>query len=125
MGRAISIGAQSFEFIRKNECFLVDKTGFISSLLNTRGAVNLFTRPRRFGKSLNMDMLKTFFEIGTDTSLFEGLEIRKDTKICEQYMVKYPVISISLKYINGASYADALKKCQESSKKKPAGINIF
>ena len=79
----------------------------ISSLLNTRGAVNLFTRPRRFGKSLNMDMLKTFFEICTDTSLFEGLEIRKDTKICEQYMGKYPVISISLKDISGASYADA------------------
>ena len=107
MKKPLPIGYDNFREIISEGFYYVDKTGFISSLLNTRGAVNLFTRPRRFGKSLNMDMLKTFFEICTDTSLFEGLEIRKDTKICEQYMGKYPVISISLKDISGASYADA------------------
>lgn len=105
--KKLPIGVEYFKSFKYDNFYYVDKTGFISSLLNTRGAVNLFTRPRRFGKSLNMDMLKTFFEICTDTSLFEGLEIRKDTKICEQYMGKYPVISISLKDISGASYADA------------------
>lgn len=67
----------------------------IRDLINTWGEVNLFTRPRRFGKSLNMDMLKAFFEIGADSSLFEGLEIKKDIVLCENYMGKFPVISMS------------------------------
>ncbi len=85
----------------------MDKTGFISELLRTRGSVNLFTRPRRFGKSLNLDMLKAFFEIDTDASLFEGLEIAEEKELCEQYMGKYPVISVSLKDVGGENFQTA------------------
>lgn len=83
------------------------KTRFIRDLIDLRGSVNLFTRPRRFGKSLNMDMLKTFFEIGTDPSLFDGLEISKETELCKQHMGKYPVISISLKDVEGLEFETA------------------
>lgn len=116
--KKLPIGVEYFKDFKYDNFYYVDKTKFISSLLNTRGIVNLFTRPRRFGKSLNMDMLKTFFEIGTDLSLFKDLEIAKDTKICEQYSGKYPVISISLKDVSGASYADALKKMSRVIKKE-------
>ena len=85
----------------------MDKTGFISELLKTRGSVNLFTRPRRFGKSLNIDMLKTFFEFGTDAALFEGLGIAAEKELCEQHMGKYPVISISLKDVGGEDFQTA------------------
>ena len=78
--------------------------------MTTWGEVNLFTRPRRLGKTLNMDMLKTFFEIGTDPSLFEGLAISKEKELCEKYMGKFPVISISLKSVDGSSFEDALAK---------------
>lgn len=88
----------------------MDKTGFIGELLRTRGSVNLFTRPGRFGKSLNMDMLRCFFEVGTDPLLFEGLEIAKDTELCKQHLGKYPVLSLSLKDAGGVSYEDALRK---------------
>lgn len=105
--KKLPIGEEFFRNIRTKGFYYVDKTGFISELLRTRGSVNLFTRPRRFGKSLNLDMLKTFFEIDTDTSLFEGLEIAEEKELCEQYMGKYPVISVSLKDVGGENFQAA------------------
>ena len=77
MKKMLPIGIEFFDNFRRDNFYYVDKTGFIRDLINNRGLVNLFTRPRRFGKSLNMDMLKTFFEIGTDSALFDGLEISR------------------------------------------------
>ena len=88
-----------FEQIIKEIFYYVDKTGLISELLRNWGMVNLFTRPRRFGKSLNMSMLEHFFSVEGDKSIFDGLKISKDKKLCEEYMGKHPVISISLKGI--------------------------
>ena len=85
----------------------MDKTGLIRDLLNNWGKVNLFIRPRRFGKTLNMSMLKNFFEIGADTTLFDGLTISKETALYERYMGKYPVIFISLKGVDGLSFEEA------------------
>lgn len=85
----------------------IDKTAFIRDLLRRRGKVKLFTRPRRFGKTLNMAMLKSFFQIGGDKSIFDGLDIARETALCEKYMGKFPVVSISLKSVNGADYATA------------------
>ena len=93
-------------FIEDNY-YYVDKTGLISELIRNGGMVNLFTRPRRFGKTLNMSMLEYFFSIEGDKSIFDGLEILKDPKLCDEYMGKYPVISVSLKGINAAAYEGA------------------
>ena len=103
----LPVGIENFEKIRREGFYYVDKTGLIEQLLNNWGEVNLFTRPRRFGKTLNMSMLKCFFEIGTDQSLFEGLYISKNKALCDAYMGKYPVISISLKGVNADSYENA------------------
>ena len=103
----LPVGIENFEKIRRDGFYYVDKTGLIEQLLNNWGEVNLFTRPRRFGKTLNMSMLKCFFEIGTDQSLFEGLYISKNKALCDAYMGKYPVISISLKGVNADSYENA------------------
>lgn len=105
--KKLPIGIEFFAHFKRDNFYYVDKTGFIRDLLHARRSVNLFTRPRRFGKSLNMDMLKTFFEIGTDPSLFDGLEISEETALCEQYMGKYPVISISLKDVEGTDFQAA------------------
>lgn len=105
--KKLPIGIEFFKDMRTRGYYYVDKTGFIRELLDTCGSVNLFTRPRRFGKSLNMDMLKAFFEIGTDAALFEGLEISEDADRCEEYMGKFPVISISLKDVEGECYETA------------------
>ena len=83
--RQLPIGMDSFENLRQENRYYVDKTGLISNLLNNRGLVNLFTRPCRFGKSLNMSMLKCFFEIGTDKTIFDGLTITKDKELCKKY----------------------------------------
>lgn len=107
MKKKLPVGIEFFKDIRTRDYYYADKTGLIRDLLHACGSVNLFTRPRRFGKSLNMDMLKTFFEINTDKSLFNGLEISKETRLCEQYMAKYPVISISLKDVEGADFQTA------------------
>ncbi|MCD7752855.1 MAG: ATP-binding protein [Lachnospiraceae bacterium] len=102
--KMLPIGVDDFEKIRTAGYYYVDKSSMIRELLENRGEVNLFTRPRRFGKSLNISMLRSFFEIGTDKTLFSGLEISKETKLCEQYMGQYPVISISLKTAHGDTY---------------------
>ena len=99
--RKLPIGVEFFREFHTENFYYVDKTGFIGELLRTRGTVNLFTRPRRFGKSLNMDMLKSFFEIGGDAALFDGLQISRDVELCQQYMGKYPVLFLSLKDVEG------------------------
>ena len=93
----LPIGIDSFEKIRKENFYYVDKTKLIEQLLQNWSKVNLFTRPRRFGKTLNMSMIKSFFEIGTDKRLFDGLYISSKKELCEEYMGKYPVIFLSLK----------------------------
>lgn len=103
----LPIGIEMFRKIRTAGFYYVDKTDFIKDLLKSWAEVNLITRPRRFGKSLNMDMLRTFFEIGTDPSLFQGLKISEETELCEAHMGKYPVISISLKDVEGCNFEDA------------------
>ncbi len=103
----LPIGIDDFEQIRQQGFYYVDKTGLIRDLLQNRGAVNLFTRPRRFGKTLNMSMLQCFFEIGRDANLFDGLQIAEETEICDQYMGQYPVVFISLKTVEGKDYEDA------------------
>ena len=103
----LPVGIDSFEKLRKEGFYYIDKTGLIRDLLNNWGEVNLFTRPRRFGKTLNMSMLKSFFEIGADRALFDGLAISKETALCEEYMGKFPVIFLSLKGVDGLTFADA------------------
>lgn len=107
MRKKLPIGIEFFEEFFRDNYYYVDKTMFISELLHSKGKVNLFTRPRRFGKSLNMSMLKSFFQIGNDKTLFEGLQIARETELCEKYMGKFPVISITLKDVDGLKYEDA------------------
>ena len=102
--KRLPVGLENFEQIINDNYYYVDKTGLISELIRNGGMVNLFTRPRRFGKTLNMSMLEHFFSIERDQSIYDGLEISKDTKLCEEYMGKYPVISISLKGINAGIF---------------------
>ena len=108
MRKKLPIGIDGFEKIRTNDFYYVDKTLFIKELLQNWGEVNLFTRPRRFGKTLNMSMLKNFFEIGTDPALFDGLKIAQEKELCGKYMGKFPVISISLKSVGGLNFKAAL-----------------
>ena len=105
--KKLPIGIENFEELQKEEFYYVDKTNLIRDLLMQWSKVNLFTRPRRFGKSLNMSMLKYFFEPGGDKEIFKKLAISGETEICEKYMGKFPVVSISLKGINGESYEKA------------------
>lgn len=108
MRKKLPIGIENFEEFFTEDFYYVDKTLFIKELLQNWGKVNLFTRPRRFGKSLNMSMLKCFFEIGSDPALFEGLKIMQEKALCEKYMGKFPVISISLKSVGGLKYDSAM-----------------
>lgn len=103
----LPVGIEDFAEIRRHEYYYVDKTQLIEQVLNRRNKVSLFTRPRRFGKTLNMSMLQHFFEIGTDPKFFQGLSISKNNELCEKHMGKYPVVSISLKSIHADSYAKA------------------
>ena len=103
----LPVGIEDFEEMRTMGYYYVDKTKIILDLIDNLGKVNLFTRPRRFGKTLNMSMLKFFFEIGNDGSLFDGLEISNEKELCSEYMGKFPVISISLKNVEGASFDKA------------------
>lgn len=105
--KKLPVGIENFAEIQKNNFYYVDKTKLIEDLLAGWSKVNLFVRPRRFGKSLNMSMLKSFFEISCDKSLFKGLYIEKNVELCESYMGQFPVLSISLKSINADSYEKA------------------
>ena len=105
--KKLPIGIENFEKLRQEDFYYIDKTRLIEQLLTRWGEVNLFTRPRRFGKSLNMSMLQSFFEIGKDKTLFDGLRISDNQELCEEYQGKFPVVSVSLKGINGATYEEA------------------
>ena len=105
--KKLPIGIENFEEMRREDFYYVDKSHVIEQLLTQWGKVNLFTRPRRFGKSLNMSMLQSFFEIGKDKTLFDGLRISDNQELCEKYQGKFPVVSVSLKGINGATYEEA------------------
>lgn len=109
----LPVGIEDFAEIRQAGFYYVDKTKFIEQLLDGWGKVNLFTRPRRFGKTLNMSMLRYFFEIGADASLFDGLQIAKNKKLCEEYQGKYPVIFLSFKNVEGLTFADAQYRLAE------------
>lgn len=107
IGTRLPMGIENFREMRRQKYYYVDKTGLIREFLENFGKVNLFTRPRRFGKTLNMSMLKYFFEIGSDSSLFDGLEIAEETELCAEYMGKFPVISITLKGATGENFVEA------------------
>ena len=136
-GKKLPIGVENFEKLIQEDFYYVDKTELITDLLKNWGEVNLFTRPRRFGKSLNMSMLKTFFEIGCDKKLFQGLKISEEKELCEKYMGQFPVISVSLKGGEGRSFEiakEALKRvdvlhffqtektCQKKTRRPMSGL---
>lgn len=122
--KKLPIGIDIFEKMDREEFYYVDKTGMIEDLIQNRSEVNLFTRPRRFGKSLNMSMMKAFFEIGGDPALFKGLKISKKREICEKYMGQFPVISISLKSVEGLDF-EAAKKALKDILGEEAGRFYF
>lgn len=103
----LPVGIENFEEIRTKGFYYVDKTGLIRDLLNNWGKVNLFTRPRRFGKTLNMSMLKYFFEIGANSALFDDLAISREKALCDEHMGKYPVVFLSLKDVDGLNFETA------------------
>ena len=105
----LPVGVDSFEKIRCDGYYYVDKTGIISTLLSSGNEVTLFTRPRRFGKTLTMRMLQSFFEAGRDRSLFDGLEVASDSKLCEVHQGKYPVVFLTLKDVDGMSFESAMR----------------
>ena len=109
----LPVGIDSFEKIRKNEFYYIDMTKLIEQLVETGGEVTLFTRPRRFGKTLNMSMLCAFFETGADASLFEGLYIAEKKALCDEYMGKYPVIFLSFKSVEGLTFDSAKYRITE------------
>lgn len=109
----LPVGIENFEEIRNDGFYYADKTGLIEQLLNQWGKVNLFTRPRRFGKTLNMSMLRYFFEIGTDSALFDGLYISQNKKLCDEYLGKFPVVFLSLKNVDGLTYERAVYRLTE------------
>ena len=105
----LPVGIDDFRKLRESEFYYVDKTRLIEQLLLNWSEVTLFTRPRRFGKTLNMSMLKSFFDIGTDKALFDGLYISGNKELCDEYMGKYPVIFLSLKGVEGLTYEEAFE----------------
>ncbi len=123
--KKLPIGIENFEDMMKEDFYYVDKTGLIADLLHNWGAVNLFTRPRRFGKSLNMSMLEHFFSLNGDKSIFDGLEISKEASLCEEYMGKYPVLSISLKGIDAWNYEMAFEMAVQIMKRVPAKVQYL
>ena len=123
--KKLPIGIENFEELRKEDFYYIDKTGLITELLHNWGSVNLFTRPRRFGKTLNMNMLEHFFSIDGDKSIFNGLNISKETALCEEYMGKYPVVSISLKGIDARNYELAFQMAIQILKRVPAKVQYL
>ena len=103
----LPVGIDNFEKIRRNNFYYIDKTRLVEQALHNWSEVTLFTRPRRFGKTLGMSMLRSFFEIGTDKSLFDGLYISQNKSLCDEHMGKYPVIFLTLKGVEGLTFADA------------------
>ncbi len=112
--KKIPIGVESFADLRENDYYYVDKSGLISELLESRASVNLFTRPRRFGKTLNMSMLQHFFDINTEKNIFDGLAVSKDAEVCSKYMGQHPVIFLSMKQVQGRGYQEAEDQLREA-----------
>ena len=106
--KKLPVGVDSFSKLVQQGFYYIDKTGLLIEILNNWAEVNLFTRPRRFGKSLNMSMLQTFLEIGCDKTLFDGLKISEEKELCQKYMGQFPVISVSLKGVEGQTFPEAL-----------------
>ena len=106
----LPVGIEDFQEIRRLGFYYIDKTKLIEQLLEQWGKVNLFTRPRRFGKTLNMSMLRCFFEIGTDKTLFDNLYISKRKDFCEEYMGKFPVVFLTMKGVEGNTFEKAKAK---------------
>ena len=123
--KKLPIGIENFGKLRKENFYYIDKTGLIKELLNNWGEVNLFTRPRRFGKSLNMSMLEHFFSIEGDKSLFDGLKITEEQDLCNEYMGAYPVISLSLKGINAATYDTAFQLAVQMMKEAAGAVQFL
>ena len=110
MHKELPIEINDFKELITSDFYYVDKTKLIEKFINNYAKVKIFTRPHRFGKTLNMSMLRYFFEIGTDTSLFDGLYISNNKELCEKYMGKYPVIYLSLKNVDGLNYEETIKR---------------
>ncbi len=123
--RKLPIGIENFAQLREEDFYYVDKTGLIRDLLNNWGSVNLFTRPRRFGKTLNMSMLKCFFEIGGDKHIFDGLAISREKALCDAYMGKYPVVFVSLKGVDGLTFDVAYKALCEIVRKEALRLQFL
>ena len=123
--KKLPIGIENFEKIRKEDFYYIDKTGLIAELLHNWGEVNLFTRPRRFGKTLNMSMLEQFFSMNGDKSIFDGLAISKESALCGEYMGKYPVVSISLKGMDGFHYEMAFRMGARAVRRAAAKVQYL
>ena len=123
--KKLPIGIENFEEIRKEDFYYIDKTGLIAELLYNWGAVNLFIRPRRFGKTLNMSMLEHFFSLNGDKRIFDGLEISKEVALIKEYMGKYPVITVSLKGIDARNYELAFQMAVQILKRVPAKVQYL
>ena len=123
--KKLPIGIDNFEKLCTEDFYYIDKTGFIKELLDNWGEVNLFTRPRRFGKTLNMSMLEHFFSLNGDKSIFEGLEISKETAVCEEYMGKYPVVSISLKGIDALNFETAFQMAARAVRRTASKVQYL
>lgn len=121
----LPVGIENFEEIRKEGFYYIDKTGLIRDLLNNWGKVNLFTRPRRFGKTLNMSMLKSFFETGTDAALFDGLEISREKALCEIYLGKFPVLFLSLKGVDGLTFEEAYGMLRRTIREEASRLRLL
>lgn len=121
----LPVGIDSFEKLRKEDFYYVDKSGLIIDLMQNWGEVNLFTRPRRFGKTLNMSMLKCFFEIGGDKSIFDGLKVVQEKQFCDAYMGKYPVVFISLKGVDGLTFEDAYERLRCLIRDEALRLNVL
>ena len=121
----LPVGIDDFRKLRESHFYYVDKTRLIEQLLLNWSEVTLFTRPRRFGKTLNMSMLKSFFDIGTDKALFDGLYISGNKELCDEYMGKYPVIFLSLKGVEGSSFDDARYMITELIGKEAERFRFF
>lgn len=121
----LPVGIENFEEIRRNQYYYIDKTKLIEQLFDSLGKVSLFTRPRRFGKTLNMSMLKSFFEIGADPSLFDGLYIAENKTLCAQHQGQYPVIFLSLKNVEGRNFESAKYQMMELISKEAIRYSIL
>lgn len=121
----LPVGIDNFEKLRREKFYYVDKTRLIIDLLGNWGEVNLFTRPRRFGKTLNMSMLKYFFETGADKTLFDGLAISREKALCDEHMGKYPVVFLSLSNVDGLSFETAYNELCRIIRKEASRLRFL